>query len=190
LDYLLELFKYNALFAVVSAGYDYDKKVEDLKGNVDDAWNACSLAWVNAVRAHCYTFMMFNFIQEINECTDKAIKAVLSKVCALFALNIILEDTTWNLPHHQFKFAREAAHRAMNDIRPDAVALVDAFDISDNVLNSVIGRFDGNVYEALYESAKKSPLNQVDPFEGYKEYLQPHLDREFLKKGNKVPSKL
>jgi len=34
---------------------------------------------------------------------------------------------------------------------PNAVALVDAFEFPDRVLNSTIGRFDGNVYEALYE---------------------------------------
>ena len=43
--------------------------------------------------------------------------------------------------------------------RPEAVALVDAFDISDVDLNSVLGRYDGNVYENLFEMAKKSPMN-------------------------------
>ena len=32
-----------------------------------------------------------------------------------------------------------------------AVALVDAFDFPDNVLNSTLGRSDGNVYEACYQ---------------------------------------
>jgi len=37
----------------------------------------------------------------------------------------------------------------LGEIRPDAVALVDAFDFPDNILNSSIGRFDGNIYESL-----------------------------------------
>lgn len=41
----------------------------------------------------------------------------------------------------------------MNSIRPNCVALVDAFDIPDNVLNSTIGKYDGNVYEALVEAS-------------------------------------
>jgi len=45
-------------------------------------------------------------------------------------------------------------------LRPDAVALVDAFDYSDKVLNSCLGRYDGNVYEALFEYAKGSSLNK------------------------------
>lgn len=45
-------------------------------------------------------------------------------------------------------------------IRPDAVALVDAFDFQDVSLGSVLGCYDGNVYENLFEWAKKSPLNK------------------------------
>jgi acyl-CoA oxidase len=66
------------------------------------------------------------------------------------------------------------------------VALVDAFDIPDRVLNSTIGRADGNVYEALYSAAQKSDMNRTDPFDGYKEYLQPRLDKEFLQRGNRA----
>ena len=41
----------------------------------------------------------------------------------------------------------------MNDLRPDIICLVDAFDIHDSVLASTIGRKDGNVYEALFKAA-------------------------------------
>ena len=50
--------------------------------------------------------------------------------------------------------------------RPEAVALVDAFDYSDFVLNSSLGRYDGNVYEALFKYAQKAALNDrqvIDP---------------------------
>jgi len=47
----------------------------------------------------------------------------------------------------------------MAEIRPDCVALTDAFDLTDTALNSTIGRYDGNVYEAMYEAARKSVLN-------------------------------
>ena len=38
----------------------------------------------------------------------------------------------------------------LEDIRPNAVALVDAFDYPDQLLQSCLGRYDGQVYEALY----------------------------------------
>ncbi len=34
------------------------------------------------------------------------------------------------------------------------------FDIPDNVLSSTIGKYDGNAYEALFNAARKSTLNQ------------------------------
>jgi acyl-CoA oxidase len=45
-------------------------------------------------------------------------------------------------------------------LRNNAVALVDAFDFSDHLLQSVLGRFDGNVYENLYKWAQLSQLNK------------------------------
>lgn len=45
-------------------------------------------------------------------------------------------------------------------LRPNAVALVDSFDFPDRILNSCLGRYDGQVYDALYEYAKSSSLNQ------------------------------
>ena len=43
---------------------------------------------------------------------------------------------------------------------------MDAFDYSDFVLNSPLGRYDGNVYEALFKYARKAALNDrqvIDP---------------------------
>lgn len=50
----------------------------------------------------------------------------------------------------------------MAEIRPNAVALVDAFDYRDEMLNSTLGRYDGNVYENMFEWAKSSPLNRTE----------------------------
>lgn len=48
------------------------------------------------------------------------------------------------------------------ELRPNVVALVDAFDYPDRVLDSCLGRYDGQVYKALYEYAKSSPLNDKE----------------------------
>lgn len=50
----------------------------------------------------------------------------------------------------------------LSQLRPNAVALVDAFDIHDKKLNSVLGRYDGNVYENMFEWARRSPLNATE----------------------------
>lgn len=56
----------------------------------------------------------------------------------------------------------------LSQLRPNAVALVDAFDVSDKKLNSVLGRYDGNVYEHMFEWARRSPLNSTEVSEGHK----------------------
>ncbi|KAF4526154.1 hypothetical protein B566_EDAN008190 [Ephemera danica] len=49
--------------------------------------------------------------------------------------------------------------RLLAQLRPNAVGLVDAFDFRDEVLDSTLGAWDGQVYQRLFDSAMKSPLN-------------------------------
>lgn len=60
-------------------------------------------------------------------------------------------------------------------VRPNAVALVDSFNYTDHYLGSVLGRYDGNVYPKLYETAWKDPLNDSVVTDGYVEYIKPLL---------------
>lgn len=61
-------------------------------------------------------------------------------------------------------------------IRPNAVNLVDSFDIRDEIIDSPLGCWDGNVYERLFAEAAKSPLNQTAVHkESYEKYLKPML---------------
>jgi len=63
----------------------------------------------------------------------------------------------------------------LKQIRPNAVGLVDSFDVRDEILGSALGVYDGNVYERLIEEANKSPLNQVPVNESFHKYLKPYL---------------
>merc|ERR1711874_917165 len=73
-------------------------------------------------------------------------------------------------------------HVLLDRIRPDAVGLVDACGFDDEQLKSTLGRYDGNVYEAIYEEAKVSPLNQTPKMVGW-ESLCKVLDLDFIKAG-------
>lgn len=65
----------------------------------------------------------------------------------------------------QISFAREELYVLLKEVRKEAVPLVDAFDFPDKVLNSALGRSDGDVYNHLYKWALKAPRNkkQVRP---------------------------
>jgi len=192
LKFLLKLFQACALHSVASVGQQFQQKVMELDGKFEEAFNSCAIELVNAVRSHCINFMLTNFVQAVEAIQDRPIREALTDLCALFACSNIVDDPQWtgliNAP--QMRFVKIALDKLLNAVRPNAIALVDAFEIPDRVLQSAIGRYDGNVYEALYETALRSTLNQSDPFDGYEEYLRPHLDLEFLKQGNKVPSKM
>lgn len=65
-------------------------------------------------------------------------------------------------------------------LRPNAVGLVDAFDIRDEILNSTLGAYDGRVYERLMEEALKSPLNTEPVNQSFHKYLKPLMTRAKL----------
>ena len=70
----------------------------------------------------------------------------------------------------QEKYLSESQLDALHDhlttlyaaVRPDAVAYVDAFDFTDRGLSSVLGRYDGQVYDHLYEWARNYPMNKTE----------------------------
>ena len=63
--------------------------------------------------------------------------------------------TPGSIPH-----LRQAILDVMTILRPNAVGLCDARDYSDFRLKSALGRYDGDVYPAVMESARRDPLNQ------------------------------
>ncbi|CDJ67673.1 acyl-coenzyme A oxidase, putative [Eimeria necatrix] len=67
---------------------------------------------------------------------------------------------------------KETLADACAEARKTAVLVADAFGHSDNFLNSALGRYDGDVYRALFDSTKLDSLNQQDVSESYKLYIQ------------------
>ncbi len=54
---------------------------------------------------------------------------------------------------------RNELKRLCSSLRKECVSLVDSFYFTDEYLNSSIGKYNGHVYDALYESALEEPLN-------------------------------
>lgn len=63
----------------------------------------------------------------------------------------------------------------LTQLRPNAVGIVDGFDIPDKVLSSVLGCYDGNIYERIFDAAMKSPLNQEPVNKSFELYLKPFM---------------
>ncbi len=186
LEYLVDLFKFRSLFLNLQVSKDIMNAIQTKKIDTQTAFNMYSNELLKATYAHCHYILSINFYKKIAECQDSNVSKILSKVYCLYALTNCLDDN-WGqiLDNSQPVIIRDAIDEIMNEIRPDAVALVDAFDYPDEILKSTIGGHDGNVYEKLFDAAQKSSLNQQEVFDGYHEYLSPHLDKELLKRGNK-----
>lgn len=60
----------------------------------------------------------------------------------------------------QVSLARSKLYLLLKEVRKEAVPLVDAFEFPDVVLNSALGRYDGDVYNHLYQWALKAPRNK------------------------------
>jgi hypothetical protein len=74
---------------------------------------------------------------------------------------------------------------ASNALINDVIPLCDAFDISDAVLCTTIGNYDGNPYESLFTEALNSENNQQSPFHtaGYDKWMKQRFDLDFLAEG-------
>uniref|UniRef100_A0A672HU91 Acyl-coenzyme A oxidase n=1 Tax=Salarias fasciatus TaxID=181472 RepID=A0A672HU91_SALFA len=131
-----------------------------------------------AAKAHCHYVVVKLFTDKLAEVGDTAIHSVLSTLALLYALHGItrnsgdfLQAGLLSVPQTQQIPSR--IKELLSQLRPNAVALVDAFDISDKTLRSVLGRYDGNVYENMFEWARSSPLNATEVHESYYKYLKP-----------------
>lgn len=184
---LLGLFRHRALVCVHRAGARLD--AERARGaGPDDAWNDCAVDLVDASRAHCALVCLRNFVDEARGAAGGGVRAALERLAALHAL-LQVQDAAGEWAGHvtaaQAAAARGAVRALLRELRPDAVALVDAFEFPDNVLMSALGRYDGMVYESLYAAARASPLNKEDPLPAFAQAMRPHLDLKFIAKNAK-----
>ncbi|XP_075701750.1 peroxisomal acyl-coenzyme A oxidase 1 isoform X4 [Rhinoderma darwinii] len=177
LDSLVEAYKQRAAWLVVAASKNVQSDLKRGKRK-EDAWNKNSVDLVRATDAHCHFVVVKLFVDKLSEVVDVAAHRILSSLCLLYTLHGISRNTgdflqASLLTTSQLEQVQQRIKDLLAVIRPNAVALVDAFDYTDTQLGSVLGRYDGNVYENMFEWAKKSPLNKTQVHESFYKYLKP-----------------
>lgn len=145
-----------------------------------EAWNQTAAIHLQAAKAHCYYITVKSFTEALEKLDkEPAIQQVLQRLCDLFALHGILTNSgdflhDGFLSGAQVDMARKAYLDLLLLIRKDAILLTDAFDFTDQCLNSALGCYDGNVYGRLFQWARESPSNaQENP--AYEKYIRPLL---------------
>uniref|UniRef100_A0A8V5HHI0 Acyl-coenzyme A oxidase n=1 Tax=Melopsittacus undulatus TaxID=13146 RepID=A0A8V5HHI0_MELUD len=174
---LVEAYKARAAWLVEAAAKNLEAELNHRRSK-EDAWNKTSVDLVQASEAHCHYVIVKLFAAKLAEVSNAAVRAVLTELCLLYALCGISKNTgdflqAGILTDAQITQVKQRVKELLAAIRPNAVALVDSFDFHDSHLGSVLGRYDGNVYENMFEWAKKSPLNKTEVHESFHKHLKP-----------------
>jgi acyl-CoA oxidase len=171
-------------------------KMEAEGSTFDEATNGCAIQSYKAAQCHSSYVMAFNNLEAIDNNCKVDHPAIYTVMLDLLHLQLLMQmreelaDWICVLPR-PFEGGEDVAdailqkiNRVLAKIRPDAVGLADSFGYDDHQLQSTLGRYDGNVYEAIYDEAKKCPLNATPKMVGW-EKLAPIFDLDFLQNGVK-----
>ncbi|KAK0524752.1 hypothetical protein OC842_005731 [Tilletia horrida] len=134
------------------------------------SWNELLVDLFNMSKAHSEYVIVRQFAFAILSDDDlnrrPAIRSVMQQIFLLYACHTMVEEgadffASGFIDSEQFALLRATVQKTMAELRPNAVALVDAFKLPDYLLNSALGRSDGKVYESLFDFALREPLNAV-----------------------------
>ena len=173
-EIVLATFKYRAAFLIAKAVHNIDVEQK--------TWNDMLVDIYRISRAHCQLVLVSNFIKAVfgpnapisNE------NRVLQKVAILFAVSTLEQEmadflTSGYVSPEQSLIVKERSIQLLKELRPDVVALVDAFGFPDYLLQSSLGAQDGDVYTRITRAAELEPLNQKKVADGYEEYIKPFV---------------
>jgi acyl-CoA oxidase len=168
---LLSAFKFRAAFLIDKAVHAIDVE--------QTTWNDMLVEIYRISRAHCQLLMVSNFFQAVfSNAPNASFRSVLQRVGILFAVTTLEQEaadfmTSGFLSPEQALLIKQHTIGLLKLLRPDIVALVDAFDFPDYLLNSALGSEDGKVYERMIGMVEKEPLNQSNVVDGYEEHIKP-----------------
>jgi len=157
----------------------------------DEALNSVAVLAYKTAEVHCVYVLARNFELAISKyIEDPAAAAAVRRLQELAFLQLLREqgaDWAEALDYHQQGLVLDRIHALLDEIRPDCIGLVDALGHSDKALkNSTLGRYDGNVYEAIYDRAKLSPLNKAGSKMVGWDHFAKVLDLDFIREGMKT----
>ncbi|RCI07094.1 hypothetical protein CU098_013504 [Rhizopus stolonifer] len=173
-ELLLSAFKFRSAFLADKAVHALD--VQKI------SWNDMLIDIYRISRAHCQLLLVSNFIQASFSGPSSNMKQALQQVALLFCVSTLEQELSdflacGYLSPEQALMVKKKLVNSLKLIRPNAVALVDAFGIPDYMLNSALGENKGDVYEKMAAMAELEPLNQTKVADGYEDYIRPLIHK-------------
>ncbi|KAI9220920.1 acyl-CoA dehydrogenase/oxidase C-terminal [Blastocladiella britannica] len=179
-----EAFDVASATAVHKAATEFNSACKATGNDTEKAYEACAPARFAAAKIHSAGYLFARFADAVaDESTTMApaLRAVLAKLLVLYGAHTVTEQSGVFMQSGYFgpaHISRVAAQLSsvMREIRADAVPLVDAFNYTDYVINSPMGRFDGNLYESYFARVKQlNPTPKVHPY--FESTIKPLLER-------------
>ena len=98
---------------------------------------------INMAHAYIDRIILEQFVKAIGECSQESLKPALERLCHLYALVNIEDNFGWFLENDYLagsksKAIRKEVEKLCLEVRQEAVALVDAFGIPDQILGAPI----------------------------------------------------
>ncbi|KAI8150134.1 acyl-CoA dehydrogenase/oxidase C-terminal [Fennellomyces sp. T-0311] len=175
-ELILSAFGFRAAYGIAQVAEQIDREGR--------SWNSMLVEINRISRAHCQFMLVRTFIVSLqNDETlakpeNRETLKVLRTMASLFALNTMEKElaeflTSGYFSSEQAAMLKKQVITLLEEVRPNAVALVDAFALPDYYLHSALGRYDGKVYQAYTQMAESEPLNQTKVVAGYEEFIKP-----------------
>ncbi|CAG4983899.1 unnamed protein product [Colias eurytheme] len=158
------------------------KKLQTKQGmSYEDAWNMTSIQLTSASEAHCRALILATYYKETEQLAKSVsaeLRLVLLQLVDLYVLYWALERIGdllrfSSISERDIEQLQGWYELTLSKLRRNAVGLVDAFDIRDEILRSTLGSYDGNAYERLMAEAMKCPLNATPVNDSFHKYLKP-----------------
>ncbi len=117
------------------------RRMRGVNGRDFEAVNRLGDHMLFVARAHLERVTLEAFIAGIEACQDPDARAVLERLCSLFALGSIAHDAAWFLEHNRISAARAKAINAQvnalcSELRPQALELVEGMGVPESWLGA------------------------------------------------------
>ncbi|KAK0546531.1 fatty-acyl coenzyme A oxidase [Tilletia horrida] len=172
-----------AAHAVKKAAEDYEKLINAGK-NRDEAFEACSQVRFVAASVHSSGYIFRQFKQAVERLPADAkdgVRVNLEIVAKLYGLWQMEEKAAfflrsgWLSPQ-QLDLVQARVSDACAAVRKFAIPLIDAFAISDHIINSPIGVKSGDIYREYFGAVRRAnPQNKEHPY--FERVIKPFLFR-------------
>lgn len=141
-EFHLNAFRYRERDILTSAARRLKRHID---GGMDsfDAFNVCQNHLVQVAFAYVERIVLEQFVLQIGRTTDQSCQGILRKLCHVYALSQIEKNKEWYLENGYMEGVKTKAIRRSLDqlcweLRQDAVPLVNAFKIPDDLLGAPI----------------------------------------------------